>query len=199
MRTLDEKRGEHVGRGYRRPAVPLRSVVRPHDWTVGVQTPAPPKGAPAAGSGCCQAQKADLVGKQTPAFLPPCPLHSESRRALCREARSLPTWEADLGPNPSRQDPRLPNLSRLIGGEPTLPNAQVLGEQVQGKPSSASPRRGRNHRRHLGVEAGARAGKRKFTENQIFFFFFNMNKLFFLKGYFVPIFISGYLKKLAIL
>lgn len=102
------------------------------------------------------------------------------------------------GQIPAARIPAPPNLSRLIGGEPTLPNAQVLGEQVQGKPSSASPRRGRNHRRHLGVEAGARAGKRKFTENQIFFFF-NMNKLFFLKGCFVPIFISGYLKKSAIL
>lgn len=66
-----------------------------------------------------------------------------------------------------------PNLSGLTGGEPTLPNAQVLGEQVQGKPSSANPRRGRNHGGHLGMEAGVRVeGKRKFTGNYSFFFLF---------------------------
>ena len=63
-----------------------------------------------------------------------------------------------------------PNLSGLTGGEPTLPNAQMLGEQVQGKPSPASPRRGRNHGSHLGVGAGARAGKKKLIDDQIFLF-----------------------------
>lgn len=106
---------------------------------------------------------------------------------MCREARALPTWEADLVPNTRRQDPRPPNLSRLTGGEPTLPNAQVLGEQVQGKPSPASPRRGRNHRCHLGVEAGARAGKRKFTKNQIFLsLFFTLINSYSQKGGFFP-------------
>lgn len=76
-------------------------------------------------------------------------------------------------PNPSHQD--TPNLSGLTGREPTLPNAQV---QVQGKPSPASPRRGRNHGRHLGVGAGTRAGKGKFIEDQIFFFFY-INKIYF--------------------
>ena len=94
-------------------------------------------------------------------------------------------------PAPSHQDP--PNLSRLTVGGPTLPNAQVLGEQVQGKPSPASPRRGRNHRCHLGVGAGARAGQ-KFIEDQIFFSFLNMNKIYFLKGGFVSILNWGYLK-----
>lgn len=45
--------------------------------------------------------------------------------------------------------------------------------------------------------AGARAGKRKLIEDQIFFF--NINKLYFLNGGFVLILNFGYWKKLVIL
>lgn len=100
---------------------------------------------------------------------------------MCREARALPTREADLVPNASRQDPRpvpQPQQATWRGAHPA--ECTGAGEQVQGKPSSANRRRGRNYRCHLGVEAGARAGKRKSTENHNFFFFY-VNKLFFLK------------------
>lgn len=64
-----------------------------------------------------------------------------------------------------------PSISRLSGEELALPNAQVLGKQVQDE-LPCQPQTWEEHGCHLGVEAGARAGKRKLFENQIFFFFY---------------------------
>lgn len=101
---------------------------------------------------------------------------------MCREARALPTRQAGLVTNPRRQDPHPPNLSRLTGGEPTLPNAQVLGEQVQGKPSPASPRRGRNHGAIWVWRQGLGQARGSLLKTESFFFLFLTLINSFLKG-----------------
>lgn len=160
--------------------------------SAGLQTPAPPK-TPKALPLQLPGSEGRPGGRAAPAFFPPCPLQSGSRRGRVWQSRDYPNLGE--GPGAKSQPPGYPQPQQAEWRGARPAKCPGAGETGPGRVALPAPDLGGNTDAIWvwGQGLGQARGSFLKTKSFLCFYFFTLIA-YFLKRNFVPLFIFGYLK-----